>query len=122
MATPYTGSFIAATCNSREVPKGYMALKQFFVSARTIKRHHHHLVTVKFTRSRNGIRFVVTSYEYNPSSNHVCSTARLAARPHTLRTGAGNPLVDKQSTKGFPLQLRRRLRGLQRWATWREVL
>jgi hypothetical protein len=25
-----------------KVPKGYMALELFFVSARTIKRHHHH--------------------------------------------------------------------------------
>jgi hypothetical protein len=24
-----------------KVPKGYMALELFFVSARTIKRHHH---------------------------------------------------------------------------------
>jgi hypothetical protein len=28
----------------RKVPKGYMALELFFVSARTIKRHHHHWV------------------------------------------------------------------------------
>jgi hypothetical protein len=26
-----------------KVPKGYVALEIFFVSARTIKRHHHHL-------------------------------------------------------------------------------
>jgi hypothetical protein len=25
-----------------KVPKEYMTLEQFFVSARTIKRHHHH--------------------------------------------------------------------------------
>jgi hypothetical protein len=28
-----------------KVPKGYMALEQFFVSARTIKRHHHYEAT-----------------------------------------------------------------------------
>jgi hypothetical protein len=28
-----------------KVPKGYMALEQIFVSARTIKRHHHHTLS-----------------------------------------------------------------------------
>jgi hypothetical protein len=31
-----------------KVPKGYMALEQFFVSARTIKRHHHLPYTLRF--------------------------------------------------------------------------
>ena len=37
------------------------------------------------------IRFVVTRNKSDPSSKHVCSTARLAARPHALRPCACLP-------------------------------
>jgi hypothetical protein len=33
-----------------KVPKGYMTLELFFVSARTIKRHHHHFASDIDTR------------------------------------------------------------------------
>jgi hypothetical protein len=60
----------------------------------------HGLVTVKFTRSRNGIRFVVTSYEYislptqqwlllapdRPCDQHVQSTRRMSLTVKRLST------------------------------------
>jgi hypothetical protein len=57
----------------------------------------HGLVTVKYTRSRNGIRFVVTSYEYplfKPCLFHSppSLTSACLATVHS-------------STKGLPLQL-----------------
>jgi hypothetical protein len=83
----------------------------------------HGLVTVKYTRSRNGIRFVVTSYEYillptkqwqpplpdHPRAQHVQSTRRMSL---TVKRGVEvtELSTNKQhnlspSTKGLPLQL-----------------